>query len=123
MRNLNEPRRNDLAESQSEGRVISMENRRPAKLTEQESLVSSPQMEDLRSRWAEIQASFVDEPRKAVQEADALISAAIQQIEESFRGQRSQIEKLVGQGSEASTEDLRLMLQRYRTLFERLLSI
>jgi hypothetical protein len=80
-------------------------------------------MEDLRSRWTAIQAGFVDEPSKAVQEADALVSAAIKQIEESFRGQRSQIEKVVGQGSETSTEDLRMMLQRYRALFDRLLSI
>lgn len=124
MRNLNEPLRNDLPESQPEGRVISMENRRPAAKTgERESLISTAQMEDLRSRWTVIQAGFVDEPRKAVQEADALISAAIQQIGESFRGQKSQIEKVVGQGSETSTEDLRMMLQRYRTLFDRLLSI
>ena len=123
MKNLNEPRRNELAETRSEGRVLSMENRRIGKSTDQESLVASPQMEDLRSRWTAIQASFVDEPRKAVQEADALISVAIKQIEDTFHGQKSQIEKGVGEGSEASTEELRVMLQRYRELFDRLLSI
>lgn len=112
MRNLNEPRRDDLAESQPEGRVISMESRR-----------TSNQMEDLRSRWTVIQASFVDEPRKAVQEADALLSAAIKQTEESFHSQKSQIETLLNRGSEASTEDLRIALQRYRVLLDRLLSI
>ena len=104
MRNLNEPRKNDPMETQPEARVISMENRR--------TVTSSNPMEDLRSRWAAIQASFVDNPRKAVQEADAL-------LEEVIRSQKPQIEK----GSEASTEDFRLALQRYRTMFERLSSM
>lgn len=123
MKNLNEPRRNDLPETQPEGRVISMENRRGGKMTGQEPVIASDQMEDLRSRWTGIQASFVDEPRKAVQEADTLLSAAIKQIEESFRSQKSQIETLLSRGSEASTEDLRIALQRYRALLDRLLSI
>jgi hypothetical protein len=123
MRNLNEPRRNEPVENQPESRVVSMENRRAARAENEESLISSRQTEDLRSRWTIIQASFVDEPRKAVQEADALLSAAIKQIEESFTDQRSQLEKQWSQGSEASTEDLRLALQRYRTFFDKLLSI
>jgi hypothetical protein len=123
MRNLNEPRRNEPVENQPESRVVSMENRRAMRAEDEESLISSRQTEDLRSRWTIIQASFVDEPRKAVKEADALLSAAIKQIEESFTDQRSQLEKQWSQGSEASTEDLRLALQRYRTFFDRLLSI
>jgi hypothetical protein len=123
MRNLNEPRRNEPVENQPESRVVSMENRRATRAEDEESLISSRQTEDLRSRWTIIQASFVDEPRKAVKEADALLSAAIKQIEESFTDQRSQLEKQWSQGSEASTEDLRLALQRYRTFFDRLLSI
>jgi hypothetical protein len=123
MRNLNEPRRNEPVENQPESRVVSMESRRAARMESDESLISSRQTEDLRSRWTTIQASFVDEPRKAVQEADALLSAAIKQIEESFTDQRAQLEKQWSEGSEASTEDLRLALQRYRTFFDRLLSI
>jgi hypothetical protein len=123
MRNLNEPRRNEPVENQPESRVVSMESRRAARAETEESLISSRQTEDLRARWTVIQASFVDEPRKAVQEADALLSAAIKQIEESFTDQRGQLEKQWSEGSEASTEDLRLALQRYRTFFDRLLSI
>jgi hypothetical protein len=122
MKNLNEPRRNAPVEKQSEGEVISMESRRMNTRNEG-SLVGTRQMEDLRGRWSGIQASFVDDPRKAVKEADALVDSAIKQIEESFRDQRSQLEKQWSEGTEASTEDLRVAVQRYRAFFDRLLSM
>jgi hypothetical protein len=90
---------------------------------DRQSLVSKRGMEDLRGRWTTIQASFVDEPRKAVEQADQLVESAIKQIEEGFRDQRSQLEKQWNAGTDASTEDLRLSLQRYRTFFDRLLSM
>ena len=124
MRNLNEPRepRKDTTEKQSEGEVISMEGRR-LNTRNESSLVGTRQMEDLRGRWAGIQASFVDDPHKAVQEADALVSSAIKQIEERFSDQRSQLEKQWSKGTEVSTEDLRVAIQSYRTFFDRLLSM
>jgi hypothetical protein len=122
MKNLNEPRRNAPIEKQAEGEVISLESRRMNTRNEG-SLVGNRQMEDLRGRWSGIQASFVDDPRNAVQEADALVSSAIKQIEESFRDQRSQLEKQWSEGTEASTEDLRVAVQRYRAFFDRLLSM
>src|SRR5215470_10948278 len=84
MRNLNEPRRDrdvvrDVAsEKRPEGEVISMEGRR-LNTREEGSVVGTRQIEELRGRWSGIQASFVDDPRKAVQEADALVSSAIEQ--------------------------------------------
>ncbi len=126
MKNLNEPRRNAPLEKQEgeviSGEVISMESRRMNIKTEG-SLVGTRQLEDLRGRWSGIQASFVDDPRKAVQEADALVASAVKQIEESFRDQRSQLEKQWSEGTEASTEDLRVAVQRYRAFFDRLLSM
>jgi len=80
-------------------------------------------MEELRARWTTIQAAFVDEPRKAVQDADELVSTAIKQIVEGFRDQRGQLEKQWTHGGDVSTEDFRLSLQRYRAFFERLLSL
>ncbi len=121
MKNLNEPRRNAPLEKQ-EGEVISMESRR-MNIKNEGSLVGTRQLEDLRGRWSGIQASFVDDPRKAVQEADALVASAVKQIEESFRDQRSQLEKQWNEGTEASTEDLRVAVQRYRAFFDRLLSM
>lgn len=128
MKNLNEPRRDrDVArdvssEKRPEGEVISMEGRR-LNTREEGSLVGTRQMEELRGRWSGIQASFVDDPRKAVQEADALVSSAIKQIEDSFRDQRAKLEQRWSKGTDASTEDLRIAVQNYRAFFDRLLSM
>jgi hypothetical protein len=122
MKNLNEPHRTGQPVPQPEGEVISLKDRRGGEPAEQ-SLVPKRQKEDMRERWQTIQASFVDEPRKAVQEADQLVNSAIQQMEEVFRNQRTQMEQTWSGGKDVSTEDLRLSLQRYRTFFDRLLSL
>jgi len=119
MKNLNEP----LRPEQPEGEVISLEERRSGMPQTAQALMSKRQTEDMRERWKTIQASFVDEPRKAVQDADQLVKSAVQQIEEVFREQRSQMEQQWSGGKDVSTEDLRLSLQRYRTFFDRLLSL
>jgi hypothetical protein len=74
-------------------------------------------------RWSEIQTGFVDEPRRAVQEADALVSDVIKRIAGSFGSQRAELERQWDRGDEVSTEDLRLALQRYRSFFSRLLTV
>jgi len=88
-----------------------------------QSLIAKGQIDELRSRWDTIQAGFVDEPRGAVKDADALVASAIQQISDAFSGQRAELEKQWSRGDDVSTEDLRLALQRYRSFFSRLLSI
>jgi len=122
MKNLNEPRK-PAQPAQPEGEVISMQERRSAMPPAEQSLMPKRETEDMRERWKTIQASFVDEPRKAVQEADQLVKSAIQQLEEVFREQRSQMEQLWSGGKDVSTEDLRVSFQRYRTFFNRLLSL
>ncbi len=74
-------------------------------------------------RWESIQASFVDDPRRAVQEADSLVAELTQTIQRSFDEHRQRLESAWSQGNQASTEDLRLALQQYRAYFTRLLSI
>ena len=119
MKNLNEP----LKPNQPEGEVISMQERRSSMPQTEQSFMSKRQTEEMREHWKAIQASFVDEPRKAVQDADQLVKSAVQQIEEVFRTQRSQMEQQWSGGKDVSTEDLRLSFQRYRTFFDRLLSL
>jgi hypothetical protein len=80
------------------------------------------ELADLRSRWDKAQALFVDEPRKAVEEADALVAAAVKRIAELFADERAKLEKQWDRGGDASTEDLRQALRRYRGFFDRLLS-
>jgi hypothetical protein len=77
---------------------------------------------DVRSRWERIQASFVDEPRRAVEGADALVAELTQRLADSFAQERERLEGQWDQGDEVSTEELRIALQRYRSFFDRLLS-
>jgi hypothetical protein len=76
-----------------------------------------------RTQWDAVQTGFVDEPRKAVQEADALVSLVIKRLSETFGDERASLERQWGKGDEISTEDLRVALRRYRSFFERLLSL
>jgi hypothetical protein len=75
------------------------------------------------ARWADVQTGFVDEPRRAVQEADALVSDVIQRIADTFGNERAALERQWDRGDNVSTEDLRLALQRYRSFFSRLLTL
>jgi hypothetical protein len=78
--------------------------------------------EDFRTRWEEIQVRFVDEPRGAVEDADALVATVMQRLAESFAQERDRLEAQWGRGEDISTEDLRVTLQRYRSFFQRLLA-
>jgi hypothetical protein len=78
---------------------------------------------DFRSRWDLVQRSFVDNPREAVNAGDELVVQVIETLTETFSTQRSQLESGLQQTDQSSTENLRLALRRYRSFFERLLSI
>lgn len=86
-------------------------------------LLPSDEVAGLRSRWNDIQTGFVDEPRRAVEDADALVASAMKRLAEIFASERAQLEGQWDKGDEVSTEDLRIALQRYRSFFGRLLSI
>src|SRR5438876_7540017 len=78
---------------------------------------------DFRTRWTDIQTGFVDEPRRAVEQADALVAEVIKRLANSFAEERSKLEGQWGRGDDVSTEDLRVALRRYRSFFDRLLSV
>jgi hypothetical protein len=86
-------------------------------------LLNPTEAAELRSRWDSIQVGFVDEPRRAVQQADALVSSTIQRLAEFFSGERQKLEQQWERGGELSTEELRVALRRYRSFFARLLSV
>jgi hypothetical protein len=77
----------------------------------------------LQSEWTGVQASFVDQPREAVQRADELVALAIKHIAETFARERSGLESQWDREGDVSTEDLRVALTRYRSFFHRLLSM
>jgi hypothetical protein len=78
---------------------------------------------DFRNRWRDIQSGFVDEPRVAVEQADQLVAQLMQKLAQSFSEQRSNLEKQWDATEKVSTEELRVGFTRYRSFFERLLSI
>lgn len=85
-------------------------------------LFAADEAEGFRGRWTEIQAGFVDEPRRAVEDADALVAELMQQLAATFSTERETLEQQWDGDGEPSTEDLRVGLQRYRSFFDRLLS-
>ncbi|WP_455429837.1 hypothetical protein [Mycolicibacterium gadium] len=108
---------------------------RPAESPEPESVPASAEVQPpsdellfnadtsgLRSRWDDIQAVFVDDPADCVQKADTLVAEVVEQVTAGFSEARSRLEAQWAKGEQASTEDLRLALQRYREFFQRLLA-
>jgi hypothetical protein len=94
-----------------------------AREEERVALFMANEANELRGRWDGIQVGFVDEPRRSVQQADALVSATITRLAEMFAAERQKLEQQWDRSENASTEDLRLALQRYRSFFARLLAI
>jgi len=87
-----------------------------------EPLFESADRDRFSESWTTIQAAFVDDPRDAVKEADALVAELMQRLAETFADERSRLESQWDRDEDVSTEDLRIALQRYRSFFDRLLS-
>jgi hypothetical protein len=84
-------------------------------------LVSGDAARDLRTRWDATQIGFVDDPRQAVQQADELVAAVIESLTQILTEERKQFEAQVTET--ATTENLRVALQNYRSFFRRLLAL
>jgi hypothetical protein len=78
---------------------------------------------DFRSRWDQVQFSFVDDPRRAVREGDELVAQVMKCLAQGFSEERARLEQQLGQTDAGSTESLRMALRRYRSFFQRLLSL
>jgi hypothetical protein len=86
-------------------------------------LFASDESNDFWSRWDDIQAGFVDQPRQAVQQADALVAEVMTRLAAIFADERNSLEQQWDRGDNISTEDLRIAFQRYRSFFNRLLAV
>jgi hypothetical protein len=75
--------------------------------------------ESFRVRWSSVQVGFVDDPRRAVEEAEQLVTDVIADLVEGFRRRRLELE---GDGS-GSTDEMRSAFQGYRDFFDRLLNV
>ena len=103
----------DRLDSSSEG-SHEIDERRP--------LFDDGELGTYRNRWDEVQARFVDDPRGTVKDADALVNDVMKQLTQTFTNERSSLESQWSEGKDASTEDLRVAMQRYRSFFARLLA-
>jgi hypothetical protein len=61
-----------------------------------EPLFSSEMAGDYRARWAAVQSSFVDDPRRAVREGDELVAQMMKDLAESFAAERGRLETQLG---------------------------
>lgn len=116
----NQPR----VEQRSDDRVS--ENQAPSGPTTEElvPLFEEEAAKKFRSRWLGIQSKFVDDPRDSVKQADDLVADIIKSVTMSFADRRMDLEKQWNSGeNNISTEDMRLALKRYRSFFERLLTL
>jgi hypothetical protein len=106
-----------------ETRSLRSQDRRAGNGSPLEPLFDDTVDHDFRDRWREIQTGFVDEPRHAVEQADGLVAELMQRLAQSFSEQRNNLEHQWDASDKVSTEELRVALTRYRSFFERLLSV
>jgi hypothetical protein len=85
-------------------------------------LLDAVKAREFQDRWNVIQTAFVDNPAKAVEDADKLVEDTIKHIADLFAGDREKRASARGTAGQNSTEDLRLGLQRCRTIFNRLMA-
>jgi hypothetical protein len=117
----------DIAEATAEGNTdwMEMEDETTSEAVESQpvSLLRRDAIDELRSRWNSIQIEFVDEPRASVEQADALVAEVMKRIAQMFAEKRAVLDQQWVNHEDVSTEDLRVALQRYRSFFNRLLSL
>jgi hypothetical protein len=75
--------------------------------------------QDLRDRWREAQLRFVDDPQKAAYDTRDLVNEAVEALTAALASHREQLNSWPANGD---TELYRVIVQRYRTFFERLLT-
>lgn len=116
--NAVEPR---FSEEQAPAQTVSQPISQP--ISQPGPLFPDGELSTFRSQWDHVQTSFVDEPRLAVKQADSLVANVVKRIAEQFSAERETLEKQWEKGGEVSTEELRQSLKRYRSFFQRLLSV
>jgi hypothetical protein len=114
---MQEPRQEPASESGAPAQPRAEQQKTSAGLFEER------ETRPMRARWTDIQGSFVDEPRRAVKEADALVAEVMKRLAEVYANERAQLERQWDRGDDVTTEDLRVALQRYHSFFDRLLAV
>ncbi len=85
--------------------------------------ITEEDVTEFRARWADIQASFIDDPHRACEQADNLVDLVLKRLTERFARERNDLVRTWDRGSEPTdTEDLRVAIKGYRGLVDRLLT-
>lgn len=85
--------------------------------------MTSEDVTEFRSRWADVQASFIDDPHRACEQADNLVDLVLTRLTERFAKERKELVLKWDRGHERTeTEELRVAMKGYRALIDRLLT-
>lgn len=121
---LNEERMPPVPDRENEitGHSLDVTETQPAREA-LEPLFTPELAETYRERWIAVQSGFVDDPRQAVRSGDELVAQIMTNLADTFAAERQRVEAQLDDSGESSTENLRVALRRYRSFFERLLSL
>lgn len=109
----------DLLDEPVEDGAATSDNGRGS--TQSEPLLSPQEVTSYRARWEAVQGAFIDDPRRAVEQADNLVDRVVQRLTDGFAEERDHLVRKWDHGPEpVSTEDLRQALQGYRAFLDRL---
>lgn len=86
-------------------------------------LFASERATELRARWTDVQAQFVDDPKAAVKAADGLVEEVLRDLAALFTDERERLGEQLGAKQHLDTEQLRVAIRRYRAFFEKLLAV
>lgn len=82
-------------------------------------LVDRGSMAEFDRRWNEVQADFVEDPRRAVGEAGNLMAELMDHVANNLRQRRTELDR--NRAGEIDTEAMRLEMRRYKDLMNRML--
>ncbi len=88
-----------------------------------ESWFSKEQVDDLRTRWKDIQFQFVESPCSAVEQGDTLVAEVIEQLAQALSSTQNSLNQRWLSHDDVTTEELRQTLQSYREVLDRLLAL
>jgi hypothetical protein len=87
----------------------------------QQALLPGDEAQAFWARWQDLQAGFVDSPRQALERANVLVDEVMKRLTETFSEEKKGLESQWASGGDVTTEEMRVVLQHYRSFFERLL--
>jgi len=89
--------------------------------TQNDVVIATEQNTDFRTRWREIQAEFIDDPQQAAEHADHLVAEITKVFAEQAEQERNRLASTWQQKGAHGTEELRLVMRRYRGLIDHML--